>query len=128
MCSRGRVVKASDSKSDSLWERRFESYRLRIFFLNSVVIYNLNIYFFKYNIFLICSFRQTSLIFSRSKEIRLHKVFGIVRVTKSTKTSHHPQLRQTIRNQPLGKALRPHERKLLSEHPETGSIRFQALP
>ena len=27
--SRGRVVKASDSKSDSLWERRFESYRLR---------------------------------------------------------------------------------------------------
>ena len=31
--SRGRVVKASDSKSDSLWERRFESYRLRIFFL-----------------------------------------------------------------------------------------------
>ena len=30
--SRGRVVKASDSKSDSLWERRFESCRLRIFF------------------------------------------------------------------------------------------------
>uniref|UniRef100_A0A1A9VLX2 Uncharacterized protein n=1 Tax=Glossina austeni TaxID=7395 RepID=A0A1A9VLX2_GLOAU len=28
--SRGRVVKASDSKSDSLWERRFESYRLRL--------------------------------------------------------------------------------------------------
>lgn len=28
------MVKASDSKSDSLWERRFESYRLR-FFLNS---------------------------------------------------------------------------------------------
>jgi hypothetical protein len=27
--SRGRVVKASDSKSDSLWERRFESCRLR---------------------------------------------------------------------------------------------------
>ena len=26
---RGRVVKASDSKSDSLWERRFESYRPR---------------------------------------------------------------------------------------------------
>ena len=25
----GRVVKASDSKSDSLWERRFESYHLR---------------------------------------------------------------------------------------------------
>ena len=25
----GRVVKASDSKSDSLWERRFESYWLR---------------------------------------------------------------------------------------------------
>ena len=25
----GRVVKASDSKSDSLWERRFESYQLR---------------------------------------------------------------------------------------------------
>ena len=29
--SRGRVVKASDQKSDSLWERRFESCRLRIF-------------------------------------------------------------------------------------------------
>ena len=28
----GRVVKATDSKSVSLWERRFESYRLRIFF------------------------------------------------------------------------------------------------
>ena len=28
--SRGRVVKASDQKSDSLWERRFESYRLRL--------------------------------------------------------------------------------------------------
>ena len=28
-CNRGRVVKASDSKSDSLWERRFESCRLR---------------------------------------------------------------------------------------------------
>jgi hypothetical protein len=27
----GRVVKASDSKSDSLWERRFESYHLRVF-------------------------------------------------------------------------------------------------
>ena len=27
--NRGRVVKASDSKSDSLWERRFESCRLR---------------------------------------------------------------------------------------------------
>lgn len=35
-CSRGRVVKASDSKSDSLWERRFESYRLRyLFFTNT---------------------------------------------------------------------------------------------
>ena len=32
-CSRGRVVKASDSKSDSLWERRFESCRLRTFFI-----------------------------------------------------------------------------------------------
>ena len=31
--SRGRVVKASDSKSDSLWERRFESYRLRFGYL-----------------------------------------------------------------------------------------------
>ena len=31
--NRGREVKASDSKSDSLWERRFESCRLRIFFL-----------------------------------------------------------------------------------------------
>ena len=30
--NRGREVKASDSKSDSLWERRFESCRLRIFF------------------------------------------------------------------------------------------------
>ncbi len=29
--NRGRVVKASDSKSDSLWERRFESCRLRQF-------------------------------------------------------------------------------------------------
>ena len=29
--NRGREVKASDSKSDSLWERRFESCRLRIF-------------------------------------------------------------------------------------------------
>ena len=29
--SRGRVVKATDQKSVSLWERRFESYRLRIF-------------------------------------------------------------------------------------------------
>ena len=27
--NRGRVVKATDSKSVSLWERRFESYRLR---------------------------------------------------------------------------------------------------
>ena len=27
--SRGRVVKATDSKSVSLWERRFESYQLR---------------------------------------------------------------------------------------------------
>ena len=34
--SRGRVVKASDSKSDSLWERRFESYRLRI----SILLFN----------------------------------------------------------------------------------------
>ena len=31
----GRVVKASDSKSDSLWERRFESYQLRNFNNNS---------------------------------------------------------------------------------------------
>ena len=32
----GRVVKATDSKSVSLWERRFESYRLReIFFLST---------------------------------------------------------------------------------------------
>ena len=31
--SRGRVVKASDSKSDSFWERRFESYRLRFGYL-----------------------------------------------------------------------------------------------
>ena len=30
--NRGRVVKASDSKSDSLWERRFESCRLRRIF------------------------------------------------------------------------------------------------
>ena len=30
-CNRGREVKASDSKSDSLWERRFESCRLRTF-------------------------------------------------------------------------------------------------
>jgi hypothetical protein len=28
-CSCGRVVKATDSKSVSLWERRFESYQLR---------------------------------------------------------------------------------------------------
>ena len=27
----GRAVKASDLKSDSLWERRFESYQLRSF-------------------------------------------------------------------------------------------------
>ena len=33
-CSCGRVVKASDSKSDSLWERRFESYQLRLSFFN----------------------------------------------------------------------------------------------
>ena len=32
MSNRGRVVKASDSKSDSLWERRFESCRLRASF------------------------------------------------------------------------------------------------
>ena len=34
LSSCGRVVKASDSKSDSLWDRRFESYQLRcvIFF------------------------------------------------------------------------------------------------
>ena len=34
--SRGRVVKATDSKSVSLWEHRFESCRLRdkIFFLH----------------------------------------------------------------------------------------------
>ena len=31
-CSCGRVVKASDSKSDSLWERRFESCQLRLFY------------------------------------------------------------------------------------------------
>ena len=30
--SRGRVVKATDSKSVSLWERRFESYQLRYVF------------------------------------------------------------------------------------------------
>ena len=30
--SRGRVVKATDSKSVSLWERRFESCRLRTYF------------------------------------------------------------------------------------------------
>ncbi len=29
------MVKASDSKSDSLWERRFESCQLRIVFKNS---------------------------------------------------------------------------------------------
>ncbi len=29
---RGRAVKASDQKSDSLWERRFESYRPRNYF------------------------------------------------------------------------------------------------
>ena len=28
----GRVVKATDSKSVSLWERRFESYQLREYF------------------------------------------------------------------------------------------------
>ena len=32
LSSCGRVVKASDSKSDSLWERRFESYQLRCVF------------------------------------------------------------------------------------------------
>ena len=32
--SRGRVVKASDSKSDGLCPRRFESCRLRDFFFN----------------------------------------------------------------------------------------------
>ena len=31
------MVKASDSKSDSLWERRFESYRLRILFVGFAV-------------------------------------------------------------------------------------------
>ena len=36
-CSCGRVVKASDSKSDSLWERRFESYQLRMIFFNQVI-------------------------------------------------------------------------------------------
>ena len=35
--SRGRVVKASDSKSDSLWERRFESYRLRKEFFSHIL-------------------------------------------------------------------------------------------
>ena len=33
-CSCGRVVKATDSKSVSLWERRFESYQLRDIYLN----------------------------------------------------------------------------------------------
>ena len=32
VCSCGREVKASDSKSDSLWERRFESCQLRQLF------------------------------------------------------------------------------------------------
>ena len=32
----GRVVKATDSKSVSLWERRFESYQLRHGFLDDV--------------------------------------------------------------------------------------------
>ena len=36
LSSCGRVVKASDSKSDSLWERRFESYQLRCVFCFSV--------------------------------------------------------------------------------------------
>ena len=36
---RGRVVKASDSKSDSLWERRFESYRPRKVFFTLVSPY-----------------------------------------------------------------------------------------
>ena len=35
-CSCGRVVKATDSKSVSLWERRFESYQLRHGFLDDV--------------------------------------------------------------------------------------------
>ena len=34
-CNCGRVVKASDSKSDSLWERRFESCRLRMVLLQN---------------------------------------------------------------------------------------------
>ena len=38
----GRVVKATDSKSVSLWERRFESYRPRIFFKYHLVEYNMN--------------------------------------------------------------------------------------
>ena len=36
--SRGREVKASDSKSDSLWERRFESCRLRTLFFNTLLM------------------------------------------------------------------------------------------
>ena len=38
------MVKASDLKSDSLWERRFEPYRLRDMFLN-IEVNLLNEYF-----------------------------------------------------------------------------------
>ena len=47
----GRVVKATDSKSVSLWERRFESYRLRQHFFS---IINSDIYkILMYSLFLV---------------------------------------------------------------------------
>ena len=42
--SRGRVVKASDSKSDSLWERRFESCRLRQSIIFCIIIFSAKLF------------------------------------------------------------------------------------
>ena len=41
-CGRGRVVKATDLKSVSLWERRFESYRPRTNLLKYKIFSNVN--------------------------------------------------------------------------------------
>ena len=55
-CSRGRVVKASDQKSDSLWERRFESYRLREhnFFHLIILFYDKKRLFWSKSRFCVC--------------------------------------------------------------------------
>lgn len=96
VCSRGRVVKASDSKSDSLWERRFESYRLRIFFSSYLFLF-----YFPGEKRYVCT--KCSALYESPNPLKLHIALGCGRYNV---TSLWERLSNAISQNALQNALR----------------------